>query len=222
MNHKVFSFIAFLLMLFSFMGTNQAIYAANPPDPTEQFSPFVERMISILNDPELQGDEKCSQRWDKVMEVASERFDFEEMSERVLGRTWTTLNDDEKKYLVILFTKLLKHAYIGKIENLSKQQVFFKNQRINNDRAKIETNIVNGDVVVSVSYIMILKDGVWKVYDVVVEGVSLVRNYMEQFKSILRKEGYPSLLKQVEDKVIALEGGIGLSCPVEIIEKRGE
>ena len=67
---------------------------------------------------------------------------------------------------------------------------------------------------------MLLEDDLWKVYDIVVEGVSLVRNYMEQFKQILRKEGYAILLKQVEDKVSELEQGIGKVCPVEITERK--
>ena len=78
---------------------------------------------------------------------------------------------------------------------------------------------VDKDITVSVSYIMILKGGTWMVYDIVVEGVSLVRNYMDQFKEILRKEGYDKLLKQVEDKVTELEQAIGRPCPVEILEK---
>ena len=66
---------------------------------------------------------------------------------------------------------------------------------------------------------MMLQQDIWMVYDIVVEGVSLVRNYMDQFKEILRKEGYPHLLKQVEEKVTELEEGIGRPCPVEITEK---
>ena len=70
---------------------------------------------------------------------------------------------------------------------------------------EVITYIVDKDFVITVSYIMILKDGVWKVYDIVVEGVSLVRNYMDQFREILHKEEYASLLKQLEDKITELE-----------------
>lgn len=194
--------------------------AAQVPDPTEQFRPFVEKIVAILTDPELQGDEKCVLRREKVMKVADERFDFEEMSKRVLGRTWSTLDKEEKKHFVALFTKLLEHAYIGKIEDYSKQKVVFKEQRIKNNRAQVMTDIVDNDVAIAVSYIMMLEDGTWMVYDIVVEGVSLVRNYMEQFKVILRKEGYNSLLKQVEDKVAELEQSIGKQCPVDLTDKK--
>jgi len=193
---------------------------AAAPDPTEQFRPFVEQIVSILTDPTLQGDEKCIERREKVMTVAHERFDFDEMSKRVLGRTWSELNGAERKHFVTLFTKLLEHAYIGKIEDYSKQKVVFKDQRVKDDRAQVITDVVDQDVAISVSYIMMLRDNVWKVYDIVVEGVSLVRNYMEQFKEILRKEGYASLLKQVEDKVAELEQSIGKPCPVDLTEEK--
>jgi phospholipid transport system substrate-binding protein len=195
--------------------------AAKVPDPTEQFRPFVEKIVSILTNPDLQGEERCIQRRDKVMEVAAERFDFGEMSKRVLGRQWGELKDDDRKYFVFLFTKLLEHAYIGKIENYSKQKVVFVDQRIKRDRAQLDTKVVDKDVDISVSYIMMLDGDIWKVYDIVVEGVSLVRNYMEQFRDILRKEGYAHLIKQVEEKVTELEADIGKPCPVEIQEKSG-
>ena len=203
-----------------FLCLNSLASAAQSPDPTNQFRPFVEKIVTILTDPKLQGEENCIMRRDKVMEVASERFDFNEMSKRVLGSTWRKLSDSDKTYFISLFKRLLEHAYIGKIEDYSKQEVVFKDQRIKGDRAQVITDIVDKDVTISVSYIMILKSDIWMVYDIVVEGVSLVRNYMEQFKEILRKEGYQSLLLQVEEKVTELELGIGRPCPVEITEKK--
>lgn len=194
-------------------------FAAQAPDPTEQFRPFVEKIVATLTDESLQGEDNCIKRREEVMKIASERFDFDEMSKRVLGRTWRKLSDEDKKYFTSLFTRLLEHAYIGKIEDYSKQKVIFKDQRVKGSRAQVNTNVVDKDVSVSVSYIMMLKDDIWMVYDIVVEGVSLVRNYMDQFKEILRKEGYASLLKQVEEKVTKLEEAIGKPCPIEIMEK---
>ncbi len=208
--------------LIVFLTYPSLVTAAKTPDPTEQFRPFVERIVSILTDPELQGEDNCIMRRDKVMKVASERFDFDEMSKRVLGREWRKLDDSDKKYFVSLFTRLLEHAYIGKIEDYSKQEVVFKDQRIKGDRAQIITDVVDNDVIISVSYIMMLKNDIWMVYDIIVEGVSLVRNYMEQFKEILRKEGYANLLKQMEDKVTELEESIGKPCPIEITERKAK
>ena len=220
MSRIFLSVIVFFGGMLFFLSTPPLTSATQQPDPTEQLRPFMDRIVSILTDPALQGDEKCIQRRDEVMKVAKERFDFDEMSKRVLGKEWRSLNNDEKKHFSSLFTKLLEHAYIGKIESYSKQKVVFKDQRIKDDRAQVMTDVVDKDVIISVSYIMMLDGNLWKVYDIVVEGVSLVRNYMEQFKEIIRKEGYASLLKQVEDKVSELEQGIGKACPVDITERK--
>ncbi len=214
MRRDHFSFNAFtilacgiILFLESFSATN--VDAAKRPDPTEQLRPFVEKMVTILTEPNLQGKEKSAQRREQVMTAASEHFDFQEMSKRVLGKTWRKLSKKDQEYFIRLFTRLLEHTYIGKIEGYSQQKVIFKGQRIKGERAQVTTDIVDQDTVITVSYIMMLKDGVWKVYDIVVEGVSLVRNYMEQFKEILRKEKYASLLKQLEDKITELETSNG-------------
>lgn len=214
------SFIVLFGGMFFLLSSPHSMNAAPQPDPTEQLRPFMDRIVSILTDPELKGDENCIKRREEVMNVADERFDFNEMSKRVLGKEWRKLNDEEQKYFVGLFKKLLEHAYIGKIEDYSKQKVVFKDQRIRDDRAQVMTDVVDEDVIISVSYVMLLEGNLWKVYDIVVEGVSLVRNYMEQFKEILRREGYASLLKQVEDKVSELEQGIGNDCPVDITERK--
>jgi phospholipid transport system substrate-binding protein len=184
-------------------------HAGQTLDPTEQLRPFVDKLISILTDPDLQGEEKSLTRREKALKAASERIDFKEMSKRVLGKTWRQLNLDEKNDFIALFTQLVEHAYIGKIEGYSKQKVEFTDQRTKGERAQVNTHIIYTDNVISVSYIMLLKEGKWMVYDIVVEGVSLVRNYMEQFKEIIRKEGYASLLTQVEDKITELEQGNG-------------
>ncbi len=208
MSRDQFSFNVFNMLVYGIilcLGGISTADAAKLPDPTEQFRPFVEEMVTILTDPDLLGEEKNAQRREKVMTAASEHFDFHEMSKRVLGKTWRKLSKDEQEYFTKLFTRLLKHAYVGKIEGYSKQKVVFKGQRVKGERAQVITEIVDKDSVITVSYIMILKDGVWKVYDIVVEGVSLVRNYMDQFREILHKEEYASLLKQVEDKVTELE-----------------
>lgn len=196
-------------------GGFDAVQGAQTPDPTEQLRPYIDKIVNILTDPELQGEEACLKRREKVMALANERFDFNEMSKRVLGPQWRNLSTDDQDYFVGLFTTLLEHAYIGKIENYSDQKVEIRGQRVKNDRAQVETDIIDKNVVIPVSYIMLLKKGEWLVYDIVVEGVSLVRNYMEQFKEIIRKDGYPSLLKQMEDKIEELEKSIGKPCPID-------
>lgn len=217
MLYKILFFAASAVFYCTSALSPSAVYAAtgNEPDPTEQLQPFIEKIVNILTDESLQGEEKCHERRQKVMKVVYERFDFYEMSKRVLGSQWRKLSEKEKQEFTELFTTLLEHAYIGKIEDYSNQKVEFRDQRVKNDRAEVKTDIVDKEVVIPVSYIMILKSREWMVYDVVVENVSLVRNYMEQFKEILRKDGYPSLLAQLKDKVNELEQATK-PCPVDI------
>lgn len=211
----VYSIAALVLSLW--IASGFSVVRAAAPDPTEQLRPFVEKIVGILTDPALQGQEKNIPRREKVMSVAHERFDFEEMSKRVLGSQWRQLTTAEQKDFIELFTKLLEHAYIGKIEDYSKQKVEFKGQRIKDGRAQVETELVDKEVVLPVSYIMILKGSEWMAYDIVVEGVSLIRNYMEQFREIIRKDGYASLVKQIEDKVHELEANMGKPGTTDIL-----
>lgn len=209
---------AFLVLLSAWLNTGMSAAAWAAPDPTEQLRPFVDKIVGILTDEALQGKENSRKRREKVMAVAHERFDFQEMSKRVLGGQWRQLSSAEQGEFIELFTKLLEHAYIGKIEDYSRQKVVFKTQRIKEGhRAQVETELVDKDVVLPVSYIMILKGNEWMAYDIVVEGVSLIRNYMEQFREIIRKNGYASLVKQIEAKVHELEASKGKPETTDIL-----
>lgn len=205
-NYSIFhtlAIIAWGMILWS--GGASFAYASQPPDPTEQLRPYADKVVAILTDPELQGAEHKKERYERLLKAAEELLDFPEMSKRVLGRTWRDLTPAEQQKFTALFAKLLEHAYLGRVDEYSNQKVIFKDQRIKGERAQVITDFVDADKVFSVSYIMMLKGDKWMVYDVVVEGVSLVRNYMEQFNDIIRKEGYASLVKQVEEKIAELE-----------------
>lgn len=170
-------------------------------DPTEQLRPFVGRILTILSDPATA--DSASTRVDKIMDVAREGFDFAEMSKRVLGRHWNDLSTGEKSQFTDLFTELLKYAYVSQMEQYSSQKVVFGKQRIRGERAMVETLVTDGERNIPVSYIMLFRDQRWLVYDVVVEGVSLIRNYLEQFQEILRKDDFQVLTRQLQEKIEA-------------------
>lgn len=174
------------------------------PDPTEQLKPFLKKVTDTLSDPSLKvlpKKEQCQ----RIVTIARERFDFQEMTKRVLGQQWRKLDTKEQQNFERLFTQLLQYAYVGKIEEYAGQKIEYVQQRIKEDRAEVQTLLVDKEKSIPVSYIMLLKDNDWMTYDVVVEGVSLIRNYMEQFKDILRNDGYPGLVKQVEEKINLFE-----------------
>ncbi len=203
LTRKLFSLCA--LVFFSVAGVAFTSHAAvGTPDPTEQMKPFLQRVINTLSDPELKKLSKKDQ-CQRMVEIARERFDFPEMTKRVLGPQWRKMDEKEQSNFEKLFTQLLQYAYVGKIEEYAGQQVEYVQQRIKDDRAEVQTLLVDKDKSIPVSYIMLLKGEEWMTYDVVVEGVSLIRNYLEQFRDILRNDGYAGLVKQVEDKISELE-----------------
>lgn len=174
------------------------------PDPTEQLKPFLKKVTDTLSDPTLK-DLSKKEQCQRIVTIARERFDFQEMTKRVLGQQWRKLDAKEQQNFERLFTQLLQYAYVGKIEEYAGQKIEYVQQRIKEDRAEVQTLLVDKEKSIPVSYIMLLKDNDWMTYDVVVEGVSLIRNYMEQFKDILRNDGYPGLVKQVEEKIDLFE-----------------
>ena len=122
------------------------------------------------------------------------------MSKRVLGKTWRSIDEEQKDYFTELMTKLMENVYIGKLEGYSDQTVEFIAEKIKGDRAQVTTYLVDHGNKIPVYYIMKKAENLWMVYDINIEGVSLVRNYQQQFKSIVRKDKFEGLVKVLEEK----------------------
>lgn len=176
-----------------------SVYAA-AEGPTQQLRPTLERLIEIIQDPELQGKENREKRRQTVMRVVKSRFDFEEMSKRVLGATWRDITSEEREKFVTQMTNLLENNYIGQLENYSGQTVEYVDERIRRQRAQVSTLVKNNGTTYPVYYVMQKDEDKWMVYDVNIEGVSLIRNYRAQFKSILHKEKFEGLLHIMKEK----------------------
>ncbi len=184
---------------------------ADDQSPTAQLQPVMQEIFAILDDESLKGDANKEQRRSKIMAVVSSGFDFREMSRRVLGQTWDDLNDADKDYFVTQVTKLLEDVYIGKLESYGGRTVEFVAERIKGKRAQVTTLIPFEESKIPIHYIMQLEQDKWMVYDINIEGVSLVRNYMEQFRAILQEKDYSGLIKIIEEKnkVFAAENKTG-------------
>jgi phospholipid transport system substrate-binding protein len=202
MNVAKKTYILLVLLVSSFL-LNSSAYAIS--GPTEQLKPTLNVLIGILIDPSLKGDDHKVERRAKIMEHVRKGFDFREMSQRVIGKEWKTLPSEKQDHFQELFTKLLENAYIGKFEGYSGQEIKYLEERLKEDRAIVSTQIENNGQEIPVDYIMIKKEERWMVYDINIEGVSLVRNYMEQFKSILRRDKFDGLVKLLEEKNSVLE-----------------
>ncbi len=193
---------ALLMVLVALLMPVSASYAM--PDPTEQMKPFLEKLVAELKKEDFKSGKSCDQ-CKRIVALASEHFDYYEMSKRVMGKSWRRLTTEQKDQFVNLFTKLLQYAYVGKVEDYVDKKITFKSQRIKGKRAEVKTLLVDANKTIPVSYIMLLKDDKWMAYDIVVENVSLVRNYMEQIRSIMRNEKFEGLITQLKKKIRTLE-----------------
>jgi phospholipid transport system substrate-binding protein len=177
-----------------------ALPASAAKGPTETIKPVLEDLTKLLNNPDLQGSAHRDERRQKVMSTIKVGFDFQEMCKRVLGRTWQDINQGEKDNFSELMTKLLENAYIGKLEDYHLKNFEYVEEKIQDDRSQVTTMVVKDGVKLPVHYILQLTPKGWMVYDINIEGVSLVRNYMEQFRSILRTDNFKGLVRVIEEK----------------------
>ena len=201
---KIMKYMYTLLVLVCcFFVVNSSALAVS--GPTEQLKPTLKSLVDILLDPSLKGEAHKVERRAKIMGHVTKGFDFREMSQRVVGKEWKDLPQEKQDHFQALFTKLLENAYIGKFENYSGQEIQYTGERLKDDRAIVSTQIENNGQLMPVDYIMTRKEDRWMVYDINIEGVSLVRNYMEQFKSILRRDKFDGLVKLLEEKNSTLE-----------------
>lgn len=173
---------------------------AEPNGPTEQLKPALDSLIGIIENESLKGAAKKTERRSMIMKEISNGFDFREMSQRVLGQTWNTITSEQQEHFVTQMTKLLENVYVGKLESYTGQTLEFVEERIKGNRAQVTTLIENEGVKLPVHYIMQKTGSKWMVYDINIEGVSLIRNYMEQFRSILRQNDFKGLIEIIEDK----------------------
>jgi phospholipid transport system substrate-binding protein len=133
-------------------------------------------------------------------QVVGDRFDYQEMSKRALGAPWNTLSDKDKQEFVGLFRTLLTNSYADKIETYSGEGVQYINERTEKDYAEVRTKVLTGKTEIPLDYRLLNKGNDWRVYDVVVDGVSLVNNYRGQFSKILRSSTYADLVDQLRKK----------------------
>ncbi|MCB2181473.1 MAG: ABC transporter substrate-binding protein [Desulfobulbaceae bacterium] len=165
----------------------------------------VEEIMVILNHERLKLPENRKERRMLILAVVRHRFDFEEMARRTLAKEWRRRNEQEKKYFIHVFSQLLENTYINKIEAYSNEEVVFSNESIVKNKAAVDTSIRHNDLEIPIQYKLIISGDEWRVYDVVIEGVSLVRNYRSQFRSILKKEKYAGLVKRLDEKIQIIE-----------------
>ena len=181
------------------VGVSSAPAAAGVP--TDQLKGAVERVLKTLDDPTLKGEARLGERRVAVRKIANEIFDFSEIAKRSMARHWQPLSEAQKNEFVGLFADLLERSYISKIETYGGEKIQYTAERADGDFATVSTRIItkNGTEV-PVDYRMLKRADRWLVYDVSIEGVSLVSNYRTQFNKIIQTTSYNELISKLRNK----------------------
>ena len=197
-----FRIVHVLLVGLLTVGMLAASGAAWAGPPTEQLRAQMDRVIKILEDPELKREGRQVERRAAIRGLANEIFDFTETSRRSLGQHWQARTPAEREQFVRLYADLMERSYIGKIELYSGERIQFVGESIERDQATVRTRLVTkAGTEIPVDYRMHRTAGDrWLTYDVTIEGVSLVANYRAQFNKIIQASGYQSLVSKLTEK----------------------
>jgi len=170
--------------------------------PSDQTRATIEKVLAVLKDPAAKSD-----RRDRLRQVIYPSFDFAEMAKRSLGSQWQRRNAGEQQEFVNLFTDLVESSYVDAIESYDGEKVVVANEKQDKDFAEVNTKIVTkkGEAF-AIDYKLHHGGGSWKIYDAVIEHVSLVNNYRSQFNRVIAKSSYEDLLSKMRDKQFEAPG----------------
>jgi len=171
--------------------------------PLETIRADINKVLDVLRDPSLKGESGKKTKKVKIRSIANKMFDYAELSQRTLGQNWKKLNAGQQKEFTDLYASLLEKTYADKIVSYTNEKVLYgKEKPLSEKTVEVQTTIVTTQKVdVPINYRVIRKNSDWKVYDVVIEGVSLISNYRSQFREILAKETPEALLTALREKV---------------------
>lgn len=174
-------------------------------DATSQLKNTIDEVIKIAKKDSMEsskGDRRIA-----MQKAIDERFNYSQMVRRSLGKTYDSLSDQKKQNFIKLFKGLLENSYASKLESYRDEKINFLDEVVKGKYALVKTNIVRSNNTIRVDYKLILGNGQWKVYDFVIEGVSMIRNYKAQFTKIIRRDSYEVLVEKLTKKINELEKG---------------
>ena len=203
--HKVTSFKALpctVALLFQVLCIIAIPWSAGAGTPLEELKSTVDKITNTLDDKTMRDTLSREALLEKLKEVSQDRFDWEEIAQRSLGLYWKDRSPAEKSEFTGLLKNLLLDSYLTKIiDNYSGESVLFDKEILEGNRALVESRIVNkADKAVSIGARLMNKGEKWLVYDLIIEGVSSLKNYRAQFYDIIRQSSYSELLKRLKEK----------------------
>lgn len=184
-----------ILLLAAFPAASSAGTAA------DQLRQTADKVLLILQDSRLKSPDQKAARRDQLRRVISSRFDFAEMARRSLGSHWQRRTPEEQQRFVELFTDLLERSYAEQIESFNGEKIIYGRDSQENDHAEVDSKVVNkAGEEFTVNYRLHAVAREWKVYDVVIENISLVNNYRSQFNRVLANSSFDEFLRKLQGK----------------------
>ncbi len=171
---------------------------------TEAVRGTINDLIQVLNDETLQQPEQAEERRHEIEEIIKHRVDYGEMAKRALGASWYTLSHRDQHEFVSLFVQLLRDTFVGRITEHSDEQVVFLGELREGAFAEVKAQLKGRKIDTPVDFRLIHRAHEWRVYDVVIDGASIVSNYRSQFTNIIRDVSYVGLVNKMKKRAIAV------------------
>ena len=169
---------------------------------TEVVRTTINEVMRLLNDDSLKDPTKLLPRRRLLEQVIAQRFDYAEMSKRALAVHWTPLTKEQRDEFVDLFKGFLSDRYASRIEGYAGEQVDYLGERLDGQYAEVRTKLRSSKVEIPMDYRLINKGGRWYAYDIVVDGISLVKNYRSQFDKVIRSGSYEELVRRLQNRTV--------------------
>jgi phospholipid transport system substrate-binding protein len=167
---------------------------------TEAIKTTLKQVFVILNDEGLQMPDRAEIRRQQLEKVIGNRLAYDEMAKRSLGAQWKRLNDEEKEEFVRLFSQFFRDTFTGRLDQHSDEEVEFLQEKLEGLYAEVSTRLKGSKVDMAVDYRLLHRAGDWHVYDIIVDDISLIHSYREQFTTIIRKFSYAELVAKLRQK----------------------
>ena len=207
MERKQFCIYLIVIGLMASLAMGSVSFAGS--EITGKLKSTIDKVIAIVKDENLRKDRQS--RRVALRKTIDERFNYRQMVMRSLAKNWDPRSDQERQQFISLFKSLLENSYASKLESYSDEKINYLSEVIKGKYALVKTEVVRPSSTIAVDYKLIQENGDWQVYDFVIEGVSMIRNYRSQFTKIIRKDSYEVLVQKLTDKINELEQGSNAS-----------
>jgi phospholipid transport system substrate-binding protein len=194
------------VVIILFLNIHTLAYGAQAK-PLDDIKEPIEKGVALLKDPKYAGEAQYTEQREKIWELIRDIFDFRIISMMALAREWKAFTPKQQDEFTEAFTELLKNNYLNKIQGQFRDEevVFLGQDMLTAKKAVVKSKILRQQTEIPMDYKVVFSQGKWRIYDINIEGISLIKNYRTQFKSILAKESPEELIKRIREKTVEEE-----------------